>query len=137
MRSLRASDQKRGRTEQYPLVRTVGDGVVYYLQRARPRRSHREIFVTLRAPFPPISQICVYATVSKRVRALRSRYSTEALTVCVTPVRAQGSSLVSVAKSKIVRWNSAFWHFLPQVLLACAVCGVTHIGDDSGADGIA
>lgn len=91
---------KRGRTEQYPLVSTVGDAIVYYLQRARPRCSHRELFVTLRAPFRPMSQICVYATVSKRVRALNIQVQHRGphclRHACAGRLLAQGSSLKEI-----------------------------------------
>lgn len=54
----------------YPLVTAVGEAILQYLQQVRPRCAHRELFLTLRAPFRPLSRICVYNLVSKRVSAL-------------------------------------------------------------------
>jgi integrase len=57
-------------TQIYPLVTTVGEAVLRYLQQVWPRSTHRELFLTLRAPFRPLSRICVYNLVAKRVSAL-------------------------------------------------------------------
>lgn len=54
----------------YPLVTVVGEAILQYLQQVRPHCAHRELFLTLRAPFRPLSRICVYNLVNKRVRTL-------------------------------------------------------------------
>ena len=61
---------KQRRTQAYPLVSSVGDAILQYLQHARPRCSHRELFVTLKAPFRPLSSGAMYNIVSSRVEAL-------------------------------------------------------------------
>jgi integrase/recombinase XerD len=61
---------KQRRTHCYPLVTAVGDAILLYLQQGRPRSAHRELFLTLRAPFRPLSRICLYNLVSKRLRPL-------------------------------------------------------------------
>lgn len=54
----------------YPLVTAVGEAILKYLQQARPSCAHRELFPTLRAPFRPLSQICMYNIVSNRISSL-------------------------------------------------------------------
>jgi integrase/recombinase XerD len=57
-------------THIYPLVTAVGEAILRYLQQVRPRCAHRELFLTLRAPVRPLSRICVYHLVSKRISSL-------------------------------------------------------------------
>jgi site-specific recombinase XerD len=61
---------KQRRTQSYPLVTTVGDAILRYLQAARPRCTSREIFVTLKAPFRPLSAGGMYYAVASRLNAL-------------------------------------------------------------------
>jgi integrase/recombinase XerD len=62
---------KQRRAQEYPLLQSVGKAIIRYLQQARPRCSHREIFLTLKAPFRPLSQGALYHLVSSRFRALQ------------------------------------------------------------------
>jgi site-specific recombinase XerD len=57
---------KQRRTQYYPLVTSVGDAILRYLQTARPRCTSREIFVTLKAPFRPLSAGGMYHVVAGR-----------------------------------------------------------------------
>ena len=61
---------KAGRTDRYPLSREVGDAILRYLREARPRRTCREIFLTLVAPFRPLSSGGVSGVVARRMRRL-------------------------------------------------------------------
>jgi integrase/recombinase XerD len=61
---------KQRRTQQYPLVGEVGDAILRYLQRVRPRCGRREIFLTLKAPFAPLSPGALHHMVSTRLSAL-------------------------------------------------------------------
>lgn len=61
---------KQRRAQQYPLVREVGEAILRYLKEARPRSSHRELFLTLRAPFGPLSPGVLFDIVKKRFRKL-------------------------------------------------------------------
>jgi site-specific recombinase XerD len=61
---------KQRRAQQYPLVRSVGDSILRYLQEVRPRSARREIFLTLKAPFRPLSGGALYHLVSSRLSAL-------------------------------------------------------------------
>ena len=62
----------QGRTQPYPLVQTVGEAILAYLQRVRPRSARREVFLTLRAPFRPLSPGGLYHVTSSRLTALGS-----------------------------------------------------------------
>ena len=46
---------KQRRTQQYPLVREVGHAVIRYLREVRPVCARREVFLTLKSPFRPLS----------------------------------------------------------------------------------
>ena len=47
---------KRQKPRTYPLCRPVGDAVLRYLREVRPRSARREVFLTLRAPFRPLTR---------------------------------------------------------------------------------
>jgi site-specific recombinase XerD len=70
---VRIERSKQRRTQDYPLLSSVGDAILQYLQHARPRCSHRELFVTLKAPFRPLSSGAMYNIVSSRIEALEIR----------------------------------------------------------------
>jgi site-specific recombinase XerD len=61
---------KQRKTQYYPLVASVGDAIVSYLQRARPRCNRRELFLTIKAPFRPLSAGAVHHVVASRLDAL-------------------------------------------------------------------
>jgi integrase/recombinase XerD len=47
-------------TQVYPLTRAMGTALIRYLQEVRPRCGRRDVFLTLRAPFRPLSQGALY-----------------------------------------------------------------------------
>jgi site-specific recombinase XerD len=61
---------KQRRTQYYPLVASVGDAILRYLQAVRPRCTSREVFVTIKAPFRPLSAGGMYHAVASRLNAL-------------------------------------------------------------------
>ena len=61
---------KQRRTQYYPLVAAAGDAILQYLQQARPHCALRELFLTLRAPFRPLSPGGMYHLVSTRLGSL-------------------------------------------------------------------
>jgi len=67
---IRVLRPKQRRTQYYPLVTSVGDAILRYLQTARPRCTSREIFVTLKAPFRPLSAGGMYHVVASRLNVL-------------------------------------------------------------------
>jgi site-specific recombinase XerD len=64
---------KQRRVQPYPLVRGVGEAMLRYLREVRPRCARREIFLTLRAPFRPLSPGGLYHLVSSRLSQLDIR----------------------------------------------------------------
>jgi integrase/recombinase XerD len=70
---IRIERPKQRRVQYYPLISSVGDAILQYLQHARPRCPHRELFVTLKAPFRPLSSGAMYHLVSSRIEALKIR----------------------------------------------------------------
>lgn len=67
---VRVERSKQRRMQDYPLVSSVGDAILQYLRHARPLCAHRELFVTLRAPFRPLSPGAMYHVVNSRIEAL-------------------------------------------------------------------
>jgi integrase/recombinase XerD len=61
---------KSRRRHTYPLSYTVGEAILRYLKEVRPHTSHREIFLTLRAPIGPIGSGALYDLVSDRLVSL-------------------------------------------------------------------
>ena len=51
-------------------VHSVGEAIVRYLQQVRPCCARREIFLTLKAPFRPLSAGALYHLVSSRLSEL-------------------------------------------------------------------
>ena len=92
---------KGRRVEPYPLSSTVGEAIVHYLQRVRPRSSYREIFLTFEAPIRPLSCAAVWRRVAKRARALDPPvvpHGAHALRhACATHLLEQGLSLKDIA----------------------------------------
>jgi integrase/recombinase XerD len=68
--SIRIERSKQRRTQDYPLLRSVGDAILQYLQHVRPPCTDRELFVTLKAPFRPLSAGAMYHLVSSRIETL-------------------------------------------------------------------
>ena len=62
---------KQRRTQEYPLIQSLGQAIIRYLQQVRPRCSHREIFLTLKAPFRRLSAGALYHLVRSRLSALQ------------------------------------------------------------------
>jgi integrase len=67
---LRVPRAKRRGPQFYPLVPSVGNALIHYLQSVRRRSSHREVFLTLVSPYGPLSLGGLYHTVSARLKSL-------------------------------------------------------------------
>ena len=57
---------KSWRREQFTLHPMVGEAIVRYLQRARPRASSRCVFLTTRAPHRPLTACALHSIVKRR-----------------------------------------------------------------------
>lgn len=65
---------KRRETQVYPLLRSLRDALIRYLQKVRRRPTlHREVFLTLMPPFGPISTGGLYHVAAHRLKALGVR----------------------------------------------------------------
>jgi len=59
----------KGRGSQlYPLLPTVGNAILKYLQKVRPQSLCREVFLTLAVPFRPISRGGLYSLTSRQMQ---------------------------------------------------------------------
>jgi integrase/recombinase XerD len=96
---FRVISSKSGRIRTYPLTRSVGDAILRYLQQVRPQSSHRELFLSLRAPIRPMGT-SVADLVRKRMRSLQvplPHYGPHALRhACASHLLAAGLSLKEI-----------------------------------------
>jgi len=91
---------KQRRAQEYPLVPTVGEAILRYLQQVRPRCARRELFLTLKAPFRPLSASGLYHVVSSRLSQLHIqslRHGPHSLRhACASHLLAEGFSLKEI-----------------------------------------
>jgi len=67
---IRVRRSKEHRNQEYPLIHSIGAAILRYLKETRPRTSRREVFLTLKAPFRPLSTGGMYHVVSSRMAQL-------------------------------------------------------------------
>jgi len=98
---LLVSHPKQRRARQYPLIHSVGEAIVAYLQEVRPRCERREVFLTLNPPFRPLSQGALWNVVGVRLRKLgataRHLGPHSLRHACATHLLAEGFSLKEIA----------------------------------------
>jgi site-specific recombinase XerD len=91
---------KRHKPRTYPLCAALGNAVLRYLREVRPRSDRGEVFLTLRAPFRPLSCGSLWSTVGSRLRSLGvplPHYGPHALRhACATHLLARGLSLKEI-----------------------------------------
>lgn len=96
--SVPHSKSKKPRT--YPLCRPVGDAVLHYVREVRPQSDRREVFLTVLAPFRPLTANGLGEIVRRRLHTLGltlSHYGPHMLRhACATHLLAQGLSLKEV-----------------------------------------
>jgi integrase/recombinase XerD len=105
---------KQRKLQKYPLAIEVGEALIRYLKEVRPHSKHREIFLSLRQPYRPLSTGGLSAMVQVRVKRLGLQlphYGPHALRhACATHLMSEGFSLkeigdylghVSVAATRI------------------------------------
>lgn len=61
---------KERHSQPYPLVPVVGNAIVDYLSAVRPQCGYRELFITLLAPWKPMSPGSLYLVVANRIKGL-------------------------------------------------------------------
>lgn len=70
---LRVSRVKRRTAQTYPLVSSVGNAILRYLEEVRRPSAHREVFLTLCSPRRPLTRTALYSIVARRLTALGVR----------------------------------------------------------------
>jgi integrase/recombinase XerD len=96
--SVRRPKQRKAQT--YPLTTEVGNALLRYLKKVRPRCLHREVLLTLRRPYRPVS-VGALSTMTrklqKRLGLKLKRYGSHVLRhACATHLLAQGLTLKEV-----------------------------------------
>jgi integrase/recombinase XerD len=91
---------KRGGLQKYPLHREVGEAVLEYIRKARPRTSCRNLFLTLKPPYRGIGYTSLWKITSRRIDAagIRSRRRGPHCLrhACATHLLEQGASLKAI-----------------------------------------
>lgn len=91
---------KRGGVQQYPLQREVGEAILEYIRKARPRTSCRNLFLTLNPPYRSIGHSSLWRITSRRIDAVgircRRRGPHCLRHACATHLLEQGASLKEI-----------------------------------------
>ena len=99
--TLSINRAKRGGFQRYPLQYEVGEVILRYLTKGRPRCPCRHVFVTLGQPYRPLSPSAMWQIASLRLRRLRIRSEHQgphALRhACATHLLRKGASLKEIA----------------------------------------
>jgi site-specific recombinase XerD len=91
---------KRGGSQLYPLRRDVGDAILKYLTKARPRTACRNVFVTLRPPYRPLNPSTMYCIACTHLNRLGIRCPKKGphslRHACATHLLQQGASFKEI-----------------------------------------
>jgi site-specific recombinase XerD len=91
---------KMAGSHSFPLRPSVGAAIIRYLKEVRPKSSHRQVFLTKRAPIGPLSGGAMWAVVSrqlrKRVPSLKHHGPHSLRHACATRLINQGLSLKEI-----------------------------------------
>lgn len=97
---IHLSRTKQRREHQYPLVREVGEAILLYLRKARPKTDRREVFLRLLPPYEPLTVGGLGTMVNLRLKSLNLKlphYGPHALRhACASHLLAEGLSLKEI-----------------------------------------
>lgn len=86
--------------QQFPLAVTVGDAMLRYLTEVRRHRPSRHVFLTVRAPYSPLSRSALWKAVHDRLRpfqlSLRHQGPHALRHACATHLLEQGLSMKAI-----------------------------------------
>jgi site-specific recombinase XerD len=98
--------KQRG-SQEYPLLPSVGDAIARYLQDARPKSPHREIFLTLRAPIVVGRTRC--ATPARDGWWLKGCLSRRSVIIWATGAHPLRGSTQRSTSQDCVKWPPLIW----------------------------
>jgi integrase/recombinase XerD len=91
---------KRGGVQKYPLQREVGEAILEYIRKARPRTCCRNLFLTLKPPYRAIGYSSLWKITSRRIDAAgircRRRGPHCLRHACATHLLEEGASLKEI-----------------------------------------
>jgi len=91
---------KRGGEQKYPLQREAGDAILAYIQKARPRSSCRNLFLTLKPPYRSIGHSSLWRITGLRIDAAGIRCGRRGphslRHACATHLLEQGASMKEI-----------------------------------------
>jgi len=91
---------KRGGAQKYPLQREVGDAILEYIQKVRPRSCCRNLFLTLKPPYRAIGSSALWKITNRGMQAVgircRRRGPHCLRHACATHLLEEGASLKSI-----------------------------------------
>lgn len=92
---------KQRRRQTYPLLPSVGQAILRYLENVRPKTTHREVFLRLLAPVRPMSSTALWAVAAYSmdkagVRAFPHRGPHSLRHACARRLMSEGFSLTQV-----------------------------------------
>jgi site-specific recombinase XerD len=100
LETFTVSHSKRGGAQKYPLQREVGEAILEYIQKARPRTCCRNLFLTLNPPYRGIGHSSLWKITSTRIDAagiVSRRRGPHCLRhACATHLLEQGASLKEI-----------------------------------------
>jgi integrase/recombinase XerD len=92
---------KRGSVQHYPIQYEVGESILRYLTKGRPRCACRHVFVTLHPPYRPLQASSMWQITSRRMRQqgiASPHHGPHALRhACATHLLRKGSSLKNIS----------------------------------------
>jgi integrase len=97
---LNVSHAKGGGPGTHPLLPSVGNAILTYLQTVRPPSNERTVFLTLQRPYRPLSRVAIYEMVSDRLKSLGVKlphYGPHSLRhACATHLLNEGESMKAI-----------------------------------------